>query len=835
MKTLWFCVIFYALCVQINRISTDSASDTLKFVNDLESKLNLTENQNITLVVGNTGSGKSTLVHYVAGNMSKLEAIQKDGSLDLIIRDGYDPENGDSTAAAVSRTLLPEMMIDEVGNVWWDTPGFGDTRNNTIEIATAFLIKRVLKSAQSVKLVLLASYFSISNDGSRDDFAQLIARTQQLVKNVTQFENSITLVVSKASPFFSWDPTKEVVEEDVQKVAAKFINGYRALLQQQGSNAEKIKFVDIFLKQAAPKQDYPNIAVFWRPNKLGRFDQIPKLANGRQKIRDTIIKQSTYAPIQQSDDFGFPLTSDAQMEVANLMKLTDTNIFNTLNTVVSQIKSGFLEKNKLTSDFKSKLAFIDIGQKSITVNDNTVAMTLDQVTAQLKVLIQALNLTSVDAKHFGECEKQQKNLQVFKSLINSENGAIVQNTNYAVFIKQMSDFFTAHSSEIKNQIQATDAETKKIVQTISSILTNIDRQIMDTLEKKLQSIDAVQQRYTWIQLGNKILAMDNNKMDTLKQRTELLMHQVHAFDAASINTATLNQIDQMETRLNVLNSTWPTASVNWILVSSTSYNYLRSTINWYTFLTQTFTALAQYDVQKDIAAYIQNQLPNLCKRSAEFGASPFHLTEFEEMVSVTLKSPPKYECINKIMIIKGNFVKSSDIQPEKCATQNPLQKIKVFVTETFYVDSDLNFVNIEEIEMQIFAHQWTILRASVFHLNGKDGAVGTLSGKNGGNFFGVALKVVSGDLLTVDLNGGNGVNDGDHQKLATVNIQPHRTEHAPIVAHLQSISGVNGVALQTDVDGVRTYKLFASQCCGEWLNEYESSQSKTLFQNESLS
>lgn len=51
---------------------TDTAEETLNFVFDTVKMLKITKNSDIILVIGVTGSGKSTLIHYVAGDYSKL-------------------------------------------------------------------------------------------------------------------------------------------------------------------------------------------------------------------------------------------------------------------------------------------------------------------------------------------------------------------------------------------------------------------------------------------------------------------------------------------------------------------------------------------------------------------------------------------------------------------------------------------------------------------------------------------------------------------------------------------------------------------------------------------
>lgn len=126
---------------------------------------------------------------------------------------------------------------------------------------------------------------------------------------------------------------------------------------------------------------------------------------------------------------------------------------------------------------------------------------------------------------------------------------------------------------------------------------------------------------------------------------------------------------------------------------------------------------------------------------------------------------PQYECSGETMTIKGHVVKSSDIQPSKCPS-NQTSKINVFVVSTFDVDSNLTLDGYEELN--IFTDKWKVREPTTFNLRGfaggeqappeTDGTGGEPgnAGKKAGNFFGLSTKIVNGFLLTVNLNGGKG-------------------------------------------------------------------------------
>lgn len=200
-QSLYF--VFYTLhivlgaVISLENVST-SIEETFEFVSKAQNKLNVKKNANIILVLGNTGCGKSTLVHYAAGDFSKIESLEPIGhQTEYKIQDGLDPDSETEViSTTVSRTLVPEMVIDEDHNIWYDCPGFGDTRNSTIEIATTFLIKSVIESAANMKIVLVVNYDSVTESHDRQDFDRLLSHATQLLKNIKLFQSSISLVVN---------------------------------------------------------------------------------------------------------------------------------------------------------------------------------------------------------------------------------------------------------------------------------------------------------------------------------------------------------------------------------------------------------------------------------------------------------------------------------------------------------------------------------------------------------------------------------------------------------------------------------------------------------------
>lgn len=436
--------------------STDSAEKTLQFIREMQTKLKFTKNPNIILVVGNTGSGKSTLVHYVAGDYSNLISIEPDGDdAEYIIYDGLDSEISEIVSTTKSRTLVPEMVIDEAGKVWYDCPGFGDTRNHTVEIASTFLIKSVIDNASNIKVVLVVNYGSVTKSYDRSDLDRLLTHATQLIENIDRYKNSVSLVVSKTpSKRIRGEKLIDVQEDSVKRATAAFMRKHRSILLSSSSNEKKIQLIDAILEEA-PTGNYRKISIFWRPNAAGAFNTIPKLVDGRHKIRKSVIDDTSYMGIQL-DDFGFPLTDGAQIHIANMARHTIVDISIALINVDNHALSELQQEIQSIDSFHDRLELLVSGKSALQSFDNTEA-TLEYLIERFAVLIKALNLTSIT--EFLNIEQHEENLNRLKTIARTEitfpirdvmaNSTrtidyITMEHNWYSFLEQVFEYFTRY-------------------------------------------------------------------------------------------------------------------------------------------------------------------------------------------------------------------------------------------------------------------------------------------------------------------------------------------------------------------------------------------------------
>lgn len=732
--------------------------------------------------------GKSTLIHCISTDCSRLLSIDK--GLEYVVIDELDAGFGNITSTSVSRTLVPEAIVDSTQNTWYDCPGFGDTRNETVEIATTYLIKRVIQHAKRVKVVLVIDFDSITRGHNRDGFERLLSRATHLIRNIKKYESSFSLVITKVP---SYKGRYEIQDDAVKESASDFMRDHRATLHEKRSSAQKIELIDALLVQ---NTSYPRLSVFWRPGDVGYFNRIEKMVIGRQRIRASIIEHNSYTEIHESD-FEFPLTAEAVIKVTNMSTETVDSLMGILESVKQRIQSELRQKIETAENYPQKLELIRIGktilQREFKSSTNTELITLIVTLNALRI---ELHLNSIDKRELNRVEQHDNNLKMLQSLVEIEMVSLDNDLNR--YLKDIIDFFNSFDNQIQTDITN---EARQKIDDVASTLADVDGHLYDALKQKIDSTHGYHSRLVLLELMKRQLtSKDATRTSSLSGKIQEYRNLFNALNVTNPPTNNLSLIERHENSLNQLKIVART-DINlpirdWIAISSNSNNLITTEFNWYALLAKIYEFLATYEVQKRTSAYNVanlgdwaqwNKPQGLTISSANFNefiqrftiASEFtpnesKLIEINEIVKITLKSPPTYVCNGgQTMVITGNFVKSSDIQLDKCGQMWTLKKIIVFAVDTFFVDGDLQLTEYTDIELHIFSTIFSVQQKATFHLNGKDGETQSLQnlagaagkpgnlGMNSGNFFALTKQIRNGELLTVQQNAGDGGNGQD--------------------------------------------------------------------------
>jgi energy-coupling factor transporter ATP-binding protein EcfA2 len=137
----------------------DSQNEIYQLISDGEKKIDGNSFKEVILFVGITGSGKTTLTQFLAGDNDKLFSVAVDeetadetGEFLIIDNDKI------SNSTITSKTLYPEAIVDaDTHEVLVDCPGFSDTRSTNYDIAATIFTKYLIDNVNAVKVVLVVN------------------------------------------------------------------------------------------------------------------------------------------------------------------------------------------------------------------------------------------------------------------------------------------------------------------------------------------------------------------------------------------------------------------------------------------------------------------------------------------------------------------------------------------------------------------------------------------------------------------------------------------------------------------------------------------------------
>jgi energy-coupling factor transporter ATP-binding protein EcfA2 len=152
--------------------------------------LDSSKDKDIVIFLGNTGAGKSTVINYLSA-----KALQVNSIGDIVLENPHDSDAMAIGERSDSETFLPASV--QMGDLlFYDLPGFKDTRGTARSMVNACLIKRIIENARSVKLIFVAGIDQITTDRG-SSFKNLLNNVKQLIPNKA-IENFSALVITKS-------------------------------------------------------------------------------------------------------------------------------------------------------------------------------------------------------------------------------------------------------------------------------------------------------------------------------------------------------------------------------------------------------------------------------------------------------------------------------------------------------------------------------------------------------------------------------------------------------------------------------------------------------------
>jgi len=267
-----------------------------------------TEIEEIVIVVGPSGVGKSTLVQFVANSTNTLRAECKDGKC-LIVDDSE--TIGDEI---ISKTFLPNLVLEnDTQTPFYDMPGFQDNRDAAIEIANSFFIKQVIDESKAVKIITLArsSSFAIQDKGV---FPTLIKTLVDLIKKPEKFATGSAIIATMAD---KKENHKNLISQYVRFLKCDLLDNLEGVFEKdreyiEGARKLITTWIPNSVEKSCEKDSFSDtyVAYFRTPEKAEPLANLSKMVANKEKL-DTLIWTDMNFITKEEGDFGLPLSVGA--------------------------------------------------------------------------------------------------------------------------------------------------------------------------------------------------------------------------------------------------------------------------------------------------------------------------------------------------------------------------------------------------------------------------------------------------------------------------------------------------------------------------------------------
>jgi len=344
--------------------------ESLMFLGEsvISSALPWNVDQNV-LFIGNTGSGKSTLVNYLTG--ARLKAIESDNpdgdfNIDLVDADTTRPKIGHQLS---SQTTVPNRLVDFAQRtVYWDCPGFLDTKGHYQDIANCYYIKRLFDTLENIKIVVVVPLSECS--GKATNFTKILDRLADLFLNdIDKIMECLTVVITKTKP----------------NADSKFRNWIsKAFAPKAHELTKNPKTLDIIKFLASEGQSY-RVVCFPAPIE----DNDVSVAY-RDVISSTI---GSCVPVQKVK-VSITVAPESKLEVIALFKSFEKGIESILKVLIENLIQEFKEIQSVTFDRIASLC-------NWVMSEATEITSLEELFSQFQQRLSEIPITNKNTKTIG--------------------------------------------------------------------------------------------------------------------------------------------------------------------------------------------------------------------------------------------------------------------------------------------------------------------------------------------------------------------------------------------------------------------------------------------------
>ncbi len=194
-----------------------------EIINNAIPQIEPARGKTLTLVIGQTGVGKSTTINYL---MRYPMTQDEDGS--VVPEDSSVPMPCDARDSVESVTITPAAVTLPEGNVMCDCPGFADTRGDEIRVAISISTEVIVKYAHSIRGLIIVLDWNTIHAGRGEGLREAALSIGSLIRQeeIHHVSDSIMFVLTKGGrPTDSIKFLGKKINDQISKVS-KDLNEY---------------------------------------------------------------------------------------------------------------------------------------------------------------------------------------------------------------------------------------------------------------------------------------------------------------------------------------------------------------------------------------------------------------------------------------------------------------------------------------------------------------------------------------------------------------------------------------------------------------------------------
>ena len=264
------------------------------------------KDQDIILLLGDTGSGKSTTVHWLSGStLEEVAVMDEDGDEVLQLKPVaiHHPDVKDIVVSekCVSETRhihAVDLKVNGARVFLCDSPGLNDTAGPEVDISNGIGIVNALKNCGSVRLVIL---LSLEDVGSRLTALKSLFKTlSNLMRSPADHLRSVTYGFSKVETTKLWMRKRKAIRSHKDHLSEdeKMDRSYVSMVEDLSSKTQDWQVIQPV--EGKPDEFLENVM------------KTPGIKNPQDTFLYFVTKDSTIALTRQLDRF--------QLSIRNALK-----------------------------------------------------------------------------------------------------------------------------------------------------------------------------------------------------------------------------------------------------------------------------------------------------------------------------------------------------------------------------------------------------------------------------------------------------------------------------------------------------------------------------------